>query len=975
MTTRDILEEQIKAQGDLIRKLKADKEDKERIQEEVTKLLELKAQISDSQNVRQKFTVKTPKGSRDFIPQQMALRTFVLDIIESIFEKNGAKTIDTPLFEFKEVLTEKYGEDSKLIYDLEEYDKEVLSLRYDLTVPFARYLGKNKIKKFKRYQIAPVYRRDNPSIARGRFREFYQCDFDVAGNYEPMKPDAECIKIVFEILNALDLKPFVIKINHRSLLDGMLEVCGVPAEKFRSICSAVDKLDKSPWLEVKKEMVEEKGLPEEVADKIGEYVRLNGGAQLVDQLLQNQELIKSKSAVIGLEAIKVLLKYCEAQGTIGAVSFDLSLARGLDYYTGVIYEAILSGKDSGENDEISVGSVAGGGRYDNLVGMFNSENETVPCVGVSIGVERIFTVLEAKLAASNKKRRTTEVGVYVATAQKNLFSEKIKLCTKLSEEGFKLGFSYKKNPKLLAQLQHCEEFEIPYVVILGESEIQRGVVKLREVSTREEVEISSDLLADELRKRLQKSYMTGEEETKLKQLYTQIEEESHLVSKEFTEDTPKGTIDFSQQQMELRKYILKTISLAFKKHGAETINTPVFELKEVLSGKYGDDSKLIYDLKDQGGEKLSLRYDLTIPFARYLAMNKKMSMVCCQVAKVYRRDDPCLENGVFREFYHGDFDIAGSYDPMIPEAHCIRIIYEILKSLQVGAFFIKINHTALLDGILEYCGVPTDKFRTIYSALSKLDKSSWIKVKEEIVREKIVTEDVAIKFGRYILNNGTTDLVDALSQNPELMKNKAAAAAVEDVKLLLEYCSLFGITQEVVVDLGLTRNLDFYKGIIYEAVLPEQDMSVDPIFGSLAGGGRYDNLVGTFDVKNKSVPCVGFSVGADRIFALLERQFAAFHKMRELDVQVYVQKIQNNLDEEVNKLCKELEDHGIKVSPLEKCNNSSIPFGVILDESGIQNGVVQLKDDIRGTKANILRNSISIALKNRLPKPIINGSS
>lgn len=142
--------------------------------------------------------------------------------------------------------------------------------------------------------------------------------------------------------------------------------------------------------------------------------------------------------------------------------------------------------------------------------MFNPQNETVPCVGVSIGIERLFTVLEAKFAASKKKVRTTEVGVYVATAQKNLFSEKIKLCKELNDQDFKVGFSYKKNPKLLAQLQYCEELDIPYAVILGESEIQRGVVKLREVSTRTEVEISRDCLAKELGNRLQNADTVGE---------------------------------------------------------------------------------------------------------------------------------------------------------------------------------------------------------------------------------------------------------------------------------------------------------------------------------------------------------------------------------------------------------------------------------------------------------------------------------
>lgn len=148
------------------------------------------------------------------------------------------------IFNLQEVLTGKYGEDSKLIYDLKDQGGEILSMRYDLTVPLARYLAMNKISSIKRYHIAKVYRRDNPAMTRGRYREFYQCDFDIAGTYDPMLADAECVKIVAEVLDTLDIGDYVIKLNHRQLLDGMFEACGVPASSFRAICSAVDKLDK-----------------------------------------------------------------------------------------------------------------------------------------------------------------------------------------------------------------------------------------------------------------------------------------------------------------------------------------------------------------------------------------------------------------------------------------------------------------------------------------------------------------------------------------------------------------------------------------------------------------------------------------------------------------------------------------------------------------------------------------------------------
>lgn len=449
-----------------------------------------------------KFILKTPKGTRDYGPQQMALRQSVLDKIISVFKKHGAETIDTPVFELKEVLTGKYGEDSKLIYDLKDQGGEILALRYDLTVPLARYLAMSKISFIKRYHIAKVYRRDNPSMSRGRYREFYQCDFDIAGTYDPMIPDAECVKVVAEILSSLEIGEFVIKLNHRQLLDGMFEACGVAVDKFRTVCSSVDKLDKSPWEEVRREMIEEKGLSADQADKIGEYVQLNGGIELVEKLLEDEKLKAVPSAVKGLEGMKLLLHYCNIMGLKDVISFDLSLARGLDYYTGVIYEAILKGNDQpatlAEDEGSTVGSVAGGGRYDGLVGMFSAKSRDVPCVGVSIGVERVFSVLEAKYAATGVKVRTTDVDVYVASAHKGLHEKRLQILNELWTANIKAEHSYKHNPKLLAQLQHCEENSIPYAIILGDSELQRGVVKLRQVTSRTEEEIPIDKLAEEI---------------------------------------------------------------------------------------------------------------------------------------------------------------------------------------------------------------------------------------------------------------------------------------------------------------------------------------------------------------------------------------------------------------------------------------------------------------------------------------------
>ena len=426
-----------------------------------------------------RITVKCPKGMRDYHPHHMAAREEVFDKVKKCFRKHGAVQIDTPVMELKEILTGKYGEDSKLIYELQDQGGEMLALRYDLTVPFARYVAEYKIRNIKRYQIARVYRRDNPAMTKGRYREFYQCDIDFAGEYESMLPDAECVKIVCDILNSLDMAEYTVKVNNRKILDGIFEVCGVPHDKFRPICSAVDKLDKESWEEVKKEMVETKCLEEDVANKIGQFVRRKGGRDLINDLRSTEQLGSNKMASTGLDEMSLLLDYCEIFNCIDNVSFDLSLARGLDYYTGTIFEGVLTAKES-------VGSIAGGGRYDELVGMFTPKGRSIPCVGVSIGIERLFTIMEQRI--NNKKASSVEV--LVASGQKEMLKDRLKLLQELWDAGINAETIYKASPKMLTQLQKAEDEGIPLVVIIGEQELNAGEVKLRATASRVEKSVS-----------------------------------------------------------------------------------------------------------------------------------------------------------------------------------------------------------------------------------------------------------------------------------------------------------------------------------------------------------------------------------------------------------------------------------------------------------------------------------------------------
>jgi len=441
--------------------------------------------------VNQVSKPKIPKGTRDAMPEQMVIREKAFRIIRSVFERHGAVGIDTPVFERKETLTGKYGEDSKLIYDLADQGGEILALRYDLTVPFARFLATYKIENIKRYHIAKVYRRDNPAMSRGRFREFFQCDFDIAGVYTPMAPDAEALKVLCEILDNLQIGGYKVKLNHRKLLDGMMETCGVPKEKFRTICSAIDKLDKEDWKDVREEMVVLKGLAPETADAIGTYVTRAAGLPLdmLATLRADARLCEHKGAQEALSDMDTLFKFLKAFNCLERISFDMSLARGLDYYTGVIYEATLTDTDK-------VGSIAAGGRYDNLVGMFSGKQ--VPAVGVSVGIERIFAILE-ELEQKRAPIRKNATQVLVASVGKDLLETRMALCAELWANGVNAEFLYDANPKPSKQMDFALANSIPLVLWIGEEEIKQGIVKIKDMANHSENVVKREELAAKIK--------------------------------------------------------------------------------------------------------------------------------------------------------------------------------------------------------------------------------------------------------------------------------------------------------------------------------------------------------------------------------------------------------------------------------------------------------------------------------------------
>ena len=445
-----------------------------------------------SKKETKKELVKVVKGARDFLPAQMIIRGKAFDLITSVFKKHGAVEIDTPVFELKETLMGKYGEDSKLIYDLNDQGGELLSLRYDLTVPFARYMATHNLTSLKRYHIGKVYRRDNPQMSKGRFREFFQCDFDIAGgNYGTMIPDAEVIKIVVEILTQLPIGNFNIKINHRLLLDSMVEICGIGNDKYKLVCSSIDKLDKEEWEQVRDELINVKGVTEEQADKLKNFVVLKDKPKiLLEKLLTMKEFLENEKGKKALDEMTLLIDYLQILDVEKYCTFDLSLARGLDYYTGLIYETVLTDTDE-------VGSISGGGRYDNLIGMFSGKQ--IPAVGVSIGIERIFNILE-KHYKNDDSLRSTYTEVLVCAAGKNLTKERFKIVNELWNNGINAEILYNENPRMDKQLDYGLNNKIPFMIFIGENELKENKVKIKCLANSQELTVDREKMIDEIMK-------------------------------------------------------------------------------------------------------------------------------------------------------------------------------------------------------------------------------------------------------------------------------------------------------------------------------------------------------------------------------------------------------------------------------------------------------------------------------------------
>lgn len=440
-----------------------------------------------------------PKGTRDFNPEQVAKRNYIFNTIRGAFETYGFQPIETPSFENSETLMGKYGDEGdRLIFKilnsgdyLSKANKDAYSnkdsnaftssisekaLRYDLTVPFARYVvqHQNEIEfPFKRYQIQPVWRADRPQ--KGRFREFYQCDADVVGS-KSLWQEVEFIQLYDTVFSALKLEGVTIKINNRKILSGIAEVIGA-SDKLIDFTVALDKLDKIGEEKVKEEMFS-KGISEDGISKLQPLFGLSGTFESQVESLKGI-LDTSEDGKKGIEELEFINKAINELGLSTAIlQLDVTLARGLNYYTGAIFEVAAPAT-------IKMGSIGGGGRYDDLTGIFGMKD--VSGVGISFGLDRIYLVLEELGLFPETVNKNVEVLFINFGENEALFS--LKAIKQMRQQGVNAEL-YPDAAKMKKQMNHANKRAIPFVVLVGDKEIEDNIYTLKNMASGEQNKVS-----------------------------------------------------------------------------------------------------------------------------------------------------------------------------------------------------------------------------------------------------------------------------------------------------------------------------------------------------------------------------------------------------------------------------------------------------------------------------------------------------
>ncbi|MEW6618683.1 MAG: histidine--tRNA ligase [bacterium] len=425
--------------------------------------------------------IKTLRGFRDYMPEEMRVRDQILSTIKKVYELYGFVPLATPALEYKETLLGLGGEEiNKQMYTFTDKDGNEVGLRFDLTVPLSRVIAQypQLPKPFKRYQVQPVWRCDKPDP--GRFREFIQFDIDIVGTSE-MIADVEIILAMYDSLNALGLTDFRIRCNNRKIIDSLIKYADIPVEPSHSVFKVIDKLEKQGLEAVKQELGagridssgdEIKGLNLEVNQilKIEEFLLLPQNTRN-EAITSVTEFFKGVStADKGIRELEEINKYLSAlEIPDDKVTIDLSIARGLDYYTGPVYEAILL-------DAREFGSVMGGGRFDQLIGQFLGKE--IPATGASIGVDRIFDAMK-KCAPSES--RPSVANVFITVMVKEKMVEYMKIGHRLREEGINTEVYIGKEQKIGKQLEYADKCSIPIAVIIGPEEFSNNEVTIKDL--------------------------------------------------------------------------------------------------------------------------------------------------------------------------------------------------------------------------------------------------------------------------------------------------------------------------------------------------------------------------------------------------------------------------------------------------------------------------------------------------------------
>lgn len=451
-----------------------------------------------------------PKGTRDFSPIEMVKRNYIYDTIKMVFKKYGYAEIQTPSMENLQTLTGKYGDEGdKLIFKIlnsgeflnepkkksfdfaqDDNSNKLVSLisekalRYDLTVPFARYVVMHQSEitfPFKRFQVQPVWRADRPQ--KGRYREFYQCDADVVGSPSLLN-EAEFILIYHEALTNLGLKDFAIKINNRKILSGIAEIIGKP-ELIVDMTVAIDKLDKIGFDGVTKELLE-RGFTEADIEQLKPVILLQGSNV---EKLESLKTVLATSA-IGLKGIaeieKVFDYVSHLTSHVSNIELDITLARGLNYYTGCIFEV--------KTNEVAMGSIGGGGRYDDLTGMFGLKDLTG--VGISFGADRIYDVLEELNLFPKSAAQGTKVLISNFDEAAELYA--LPILQQLRSQGIAAEL-YPSSAKLKKQMSYADGKNIPYVILIGGDEIETGLLTFKNMESGEQEKLSIEEVTDRLK--------------------------------------------------------------------------------------------------------------------------------------------------------------------------------------------------------------------------------------------------------------------------------------------------------------------------------------------------------------------------------------------------------------------------------------------------------------------------------------------